>query len=150
MSVRAIDLKSYGWKHPWHKDYYLNKQFKEISTNTKLMYSAKTYDEMDITIDKANLKDEFPLNVSHERIAVYNNKNNQFISTFYHIRNSLAHCRFNIQEDEESNDWFFIFEDGIKSKEKFKLSARMVLRLSTLLAWIKLIEGGEQKYNNMV
>lgn len=150
LSSRACDLTKHGWNSPWNKRYYLNKQLKEKSTNPGLMYSAKTYGDMDRTLEKAGLKDDFPLDFSYERIAVYNNKNNQFISTFYHIRNSLAHGRFNVQIENESGDWIFIFEDGVKNNktEKFKLSARMILKLSTLIGWINLIESGEKEYIN--
>ena len=149
LSSRAIDLKKHGWNRPWNKKYYLNKQLKEQSTNPKLMYSAKTYANIDEALEKAALKDNFPFDCSYERIVVYNKKENQFISTFYHIRNSLAHGRFSIKVEEESNDWIFIFEDVVynKKKRKYKLSARMILKLSTLLAWINLIENGEIEYS---
>ena len=149
LSSRAIDLKEYGWNNPWNKKYYLNRQLKGCSINSKLIYSAKTYNDMDVTLEKAALKYSFPSDYSFERIAIYNNKKNQFISTFYHIRNSLAHGRFNIQIAETSDDWVFIFEDVVKNIKtgKCKLSARMVLNLSTLLAWIQLIEGGQCEYS---
>ena len=79
LSSRAIDLKNHGWNRPWNKKYYLNKQLKEKSTNPGLMYSAETYSDMDETLKKAKLSDNFPLDCSYERIAVYNNKKNQFI-----------------------------------------------------------------------
>ncbi len=144
LSARTIDLKTYGWTKPWNKKYYLNRQLKELSTNPQLMFSTKNYEDMEITLEKAGLLNDFPSNLSTEVIVIYNNKNNQFISTFSHIRNSLAHGRFNINCDSE--DWIFVFEDGIRRKNRFKLSARIVLKLDTLLAWVKLIEGGECEY----
>ena len=40
----------------------------------------------------------------------------------------------------------FIFEDVAKESDKLKVSARMILRKSTLLKWIDIIEQGERQY----
>ena len=43
----------------------------------------------------------------------------------------------------------FVLEDIVRDKKKntLKLSARMVIKKSTLLNWINLIEGGEKEYD---
>ena len=46
----------------------------------------------------------FPSNLSVERICFLNNKSNQFISIFNHIRNSLAHGRMNMVEHSNKED----------------------------------------------
>ena len=43
--------------------------------------------------------------------------------------------------------YLYIFEDAIKEKDKFKISARMILHEDTLISWINLIKGGEQLYH---
>ena len=95
---------------------------------------------MEMALEKSGLKDHFPHSFEKEVICFRNNKNNQFISAFYHIRNALAHGRFCIQN--VNGEDFFAFEDVGKNK----VSARMILRKSTLLQWIELIEGGEKPY----
>lgn len=147
LSARSKDLKSHGWNKPWNKNYYLNKQLKEISTNIELMSSTDKYDKMDEALEKVKLLDNFPSDLGYERIGIYNNKKNQFISTFYHIRNSLAHGRFDVRMTSEEKVRVYIFEDVIKDKDGFKISARMILREDTLISWINLIKGGEQPYH---
>ena len=147
LSAMSKTLKEYGWLTPWRKPYYLNRQLKQAASNYELIFSAKGYDEMDAALDKAGFKDDFPSDFTSEKICIYNNQGNQFMSAFYHLRNSFAHGRFNIVD--VNGECVFIMEDvkPNKKKDKVKVSARMILRKSTLLKWIKLIENGEREYN---
>ena len=106
---------------------------------------------MSDAITKADLRTNFLTNLQTERITIYisNKEQSQFISVFNHIRNSIAHARFVISkvEIEGHQKRVYIFQDGILEKNKFKISARMVLREETLLKWIEIISGGEVEYN---
>lgn len=146
LSVMGRTLLEYGWKMPWRKPYKLNLQLKEASSNHNLIFSAKSYGDMDKALEKANLKDEFPLNLETERVCVYDNLNNQFMSTFYHIRNAFAHGRLNMMD--VNGECVFVLEDIVKNRKKgiCKVSARMILRKNTLLKWIEIIENGECEY----
>ena len=139
-------LKEYGWSTPWRKPYYLNRQLRQAASNYELLFSAKDYDGMDAALKKANLNDGFPSDFSRERICIYDNQKNQFLSVFYHIRNALAHCRLNMVD--VGGECVFILEDvqPKKDADQLKVSARMILRKSTLLRWIELIESGECEY----
>lgn len=139
-------LSEYNWHTPWKKPYYLNKQLKQASTNHKLLFSAPNHDSMDDALEKADLLNCFPSDYSRERICIYDNQKNHFLSVFYHIRNALAHCRLNMINID--SDCVFIFEDiqPNKNAEQLKVSARMILRKSTLLKWIEIIENGENEY----
>lgn len=101
---------------------------------------------MDAALEKADLKENFPCNFSHERICIYDNQGNQFLSVFYHLRNAFAHCRLNMVD--VAGECVFILEDvqPNKNSDQLKVSARMILRKSTLLKWIDLIENGESEY----
>lgn len=157
-SARGKNLKEdYHWSNPWAKPYYLNKQLKQLSTDEHLLFSASVYEQkkanskkktetMEEALEKANMK-IFP-ETSFERICIYNNRKNQIISTFAHIRNSFAHCRFNIVEDR--GNIVYCFEDVDPQKDsmgRVKVSGRAVLFESTLLKWIDLIEAGEGEYS---
>lgn len=146
LSSMCRTLEEYGWSTPWRKPYYLNRQLKQAASNYELLFSAKGYDEMDVALDKAKLKDDFPSDLTRERICIYNNHSNQFMSVFYHLRNAFAHCRLNMAD--VNGACVFIIEDvqPNKKEDKVKVSARMVLRKSTLLKWIDLIENGEREY----
>ena len=139
-------LDEYGWSAPWRKPYYLNKQLRQASLYELVVYSAKGYNEMDVALEKADLKETFPSDFSRERICIYDNQGNQFLSVFYHIRNAFAHCRLNMVDVD--GDCVFIFEDvqPKKNSNQLKVSARMILRKSTLLKWIDLIENGAREY----
>ena len=146
LSSMGKTLDEYGWSAPWRKPYYLNKQLRQASLYELVVYSAKGYNEMDVALEKADLKETFPSDFSRERICIYDNQGNQFLSVFYHIRNAFAHCRLNMGEVD--GDCVFIFEDvqPKKNSNQLKVSARMILRKSTLLKWIDLIENGAREY----
>lgn len=137
-------LEEYGWNFPWRKPFYLNRHLRKASTNFNLIYSADSYDNLEKALKKANLLDEFPSDLHTERICIYDNKKNQFLSVFYHLRNAFAHCRLNMVDVD--GECVFILEDVVCRNGKNKVSARMILRKSTLLKWIDIIESGEQKY----
>lgn len=149
LSTMHRTLEQYGWFTPWRKPYYLNRQLRQVSSNYELLFSAKGYDEMDVALGKANLKDGFPSDLSRERICIYDNQKNQFLSVFYHIRNAFAHCRLNMIEVD--GECVFVLEDvqPKKNTDQLKVSARMILRKSTLLRWIELIENGECEYKKV-
>lgn len=140
LSAMGKSLDEYNWHKPWEKPFCLNKQLKQVSLSDKLIYSAKSYDKLDEQLIKANLAENFPSDFNTERIAIYNN-DNQFMSIFYHIRNAFAHCRLNMVDVD--GECIFVLED-VSTKFK-RVSARMILRKSTLLKWIDIIEGGEKE-----
>ena len=145
-SSRCISLLDYGWTTPWRKPYSLRIQLNRVSNSKNLLFSASKYDLMDRELEKADLLEFPPTDLSSERACFYNGKRAQYISLFYHIRNSLAHGRFNIIEDR------IIMEDVSPRRKEMApgtkvCSARMVLRINTLIKWIELIEGGEVVYS---
>lgn len=146
LSSMGKTLAEYGWSAPWRKPFYLNKQLQQAASNYKLIYPASNYDAMDEASEKADLKDNFPSDFLRERICIYDNMHNHFLSVFYHLRNAFAHCRLNMVD--VNGECVFILEDIVpaKSPAQEKVSARMILRKQTLLKWIDIIEGGECEY----
>lgn len=142
LSARSKSLDKYGWHAPWRKPQYLKQKLKAASTNGDLLFCAQTIDDMRQALEKADLLENIMENPKLERIAVYDNRKNQFMSVFNHIRNALAHGRFNMVDIGIEDDYTFIFEDVNKGKKSCKITARMILRKSTLIKWIELIETG--------
>lgn len=141
LSAMSKSLEGYGWGDtPWKKPQSLQHKLKKLSNNPKLIFSAQTIDDMNQAIMQAELQDVLA-KLDSERVAIFNNKRNQFMSVFYHLRNAFAHGRFKII-GIENDDYIFIFEDVKKSKTTYEVTARMVLRKSTLIKWIDLIEAG--------
>lgn len=146
LSSMGRTLLEYGWREPWKKPYFLNKQLAEVVSSPKLIVTASKYEEMEKKLEEADLKDDFPSNLLKERICIYNCENNQFMSIFRHLRNSLAHCRLNIID--VNGECVLVFEDvrPAKNADKLEVSARMILKKSTLIKWIDIIESGERTY----
>lgn len=145
-SSMGKSLEEYGWKTPWRKPFYLGRHLRKASSNYNLLFSAKSYDAMDEALAKAELKEDFPNDLGRERICIYDCQKNQFLSVLYHLRNSFAHCRLNIVD--VNGECVFILEDvqSKKDKDMLRVSARMILRKSTLLKWIEIIEAGEKEW----
>lgn len=147
LSAMGCSLLDYGWTAPWKKPYWLNRQLRQAASNYELLYAVDRYDKMDVALEKAHLKDDFPSDFSTERICFYNGRNvSQFLNVFYHLRNSFAHGRLNMMDI--NGECIFVFEDVVPrgNDDKLKVSARMILRKSTLLKWINIIESGEKEY----
>ena len=96
LSAMSKSLVEYGWNAPWRKPQYLQRRLKAASTNADLLFSAETIDDMRQALEKAELLEDITANIEVERIAVYNNKKNQFMSVFYHLRDAFAHGRLNM------------------------------------------------------
>lgn len=141
LSAMSKNLEKYGWNDPWRKPQLLQRKLKLVSNNDNLIFSSVTINDMKQALEKADLFDDIKANINLERIAIYNSEKNQFMSIFYHLRNAFAHGRFNMF-DVGIDDYVFIFEDIIKGINMNKVTARMILRKSTLIKWIDLIETG--------
>lgn len=135
LSARAKPLKEkYGWKDT----YGLKKYMRLAPSKQSIFLFAETWKEMKAVLAEADLTDNFYSDIKNERGGFYKRRGSQPDCIFYHLRNCLAHGRFCIREKD--GDWTFIFEDVEKNS---KVSARMILKKSTLLRWIEIIEGGE-------
>lgn len=146
-SAMGKPLAEYGWSEKWgnyRTQGTLNNILRNASSDFSFLYSATGNNDMLQACQKANLCDEFPQNIDIERAAISISDKNQFLSLFRHIRNAFSHGRINMHETTDG-DLMFIFEDvGRKKSEGVPISARMVLRKSTLLRWIEIIEAGPQ------
>lgn len=143
-AARCKTIQEYGWETPWKKPYWLNKQLKEAASNYELLFTAKSQSEMTENLEKARLKDKFPNNLMQERICVANNKKNQFMSIFYHIRDAFAHGRFYIVNVDGHT--VIVMEDVSPRGKPLSVTGRMIIRKQTLLNWIDIISNGQKIY----
>ena len=113
-------------------------------TNKQAVFSASSYKRMEEALSRANLLNDTVETNPVERIAIYNNQNNQMLSILYHLRNSLCHGRFCLFEAKRTK-WIAL-EDVVprSDPEGAKLSARMVVKYQTLTKWRDLITRGPQ------
>lgn len=146
-SAMGRPIATYGWNEKWgnpRKQGTLNNILRNASSNARFMFSAMGNNDMLQACEKANLYKDFPNETGVERAAFTISDKNQFLSLFRHIRNAFSHGRINMYEMADG-DLMFIFEDiGRKKSGKHPTSARILLRKTTLLRWIEIIEAGPQ------
>lgn len=149
-SAMGKPLTEYGWSEKWgnyRTPGSLNNILREASSNFALIFSATGNNDMLQACQKANMLADFPSKLDDERAAITISDRNQFLSLFRHIRNAFSHGRINMHEMADG-DLMFIFEDvGRKNSTGTPVSARILLRKSTLLKWIEIIEAGPQTSN---
>lgn len=143
---------TYSWKkYPWSPASYLKtKLIKAIwDEEEPQIYMAKTRALFEGKIYGKNLDEDFYKRLSTQRVGfvkVSNGTNNDNIimSMFYHIRNALAHGRYGLITCDE-NDYFILMEDGSKSGDFFEVTARMILKKSSLVKMIRAIKDGPEE-----
>ena len=94
---------------------------------------------------KIGMKKKFHDERTKEKIVIYKPpRYNEFMAILYHIRNALAHGRLAMYPIEDGKDIMFALEDGIKRNAEFQVRSRMLLKKTTLLKWIDIIEKKEK------
>ena len=132
LSSQSITLKDYNWKNPWKKDENLKHLLKSATNNYDLLFSVNEIKLFENAVVKSN----FTRDKKREIICSYNNKKTQFLSVFYHIRNGLAHGRFEFTNEKVFLEKYIIIEDWYKETRR----ALMRLKIKTLIKWINIIE----------
>lgn len=144
LSYSGIAMKNYGWdeKKVW-KDNKLKNQLFSIAhlEKDKTFFVAKQADKMKEQCEKAKLKKQFHSMLNEEKIVIYKNQMNEFMSILYHIRNSFAHGRFTTYTRD--NETIFVLESVRKNRGEFQVRSRMILKQTTLLKWIDIIQKNE-------
>lgn len=140
LSERAKSLEDV---HGWNNTYTLKKAMRIAPQKESIFAFGEKWEEMKDVLIETQLVSNFPLDNENERGCFYKKSNqNQLECIFYHIRNCFAHGRFDIIKKKD--DWIICMEDF---GQKHRLSARMILKKSTLLKWIEIIEGGEKAFS---
>lgn len=143
LSSSGISLTEYGWpKDIWKKPALKQLLFDVAGLEyKKTFFSVNKADETKNACEQAKMKKRFHNDRSVEKIVVYRKSGyNDFMSVLYHIRNALAHGRLAMYEVENSKDIVFALEDGVKRNNTYYVRARMILKKSTLIKWIDILE----------
>ena len=143
LSSSSIPMKDYDWpKKLWQNNVLKDQLFKvaNLKRNETFVVAKNVYDMKD-ACHVGNLTGKFHEKRDVERIAFYKPGNYpEFMAVLYHIRNAFAHGRFAMYKHEEGI--VFVLEDGMKKGNQFQIRSRMVLKKSTLIEWIDIIESG--------
>ena len=139
VSGRGVDLTEYGWDEKiLHSK--LNKYLLEVAGLKKgVTFAIENIRNMRMSCETISLMENFYENRNTERIVMYDKCSNEFLSICYHVRNSFAHGQFEMYEDRD--EITFVMEDF--STHDNAVSARMVLKKSTLLKWIEILQSGK-------
>ncbi len=142
-SARCIPLSQYGWKEkPWYSPKYLKKPLDDIIFGNKTkVFIASTRKDFCAAISGQDFGENYYNHRDDTRIAVVDTCQNEYMSLFYHIRNSLAHGRIAMYEAHNS-DIVFVMEDGaeIKGTNQFEVTARILIPKSTLIKLINFLK----------
>ncbi len=142
-SYRSIPVTSYGWPdNIWNTGDLKDKLFYVANLNINHnVFIVSRLDMMREALVQADMGDNFYLNRRKEKIVIYvNSRTNLVLSVFKHIRNALAHGRFAMYKIGE--DYMFALESVDNSRLGLVVKARMLLKASTLLEWMKIIKKG--------
>lgn len=142
LSSSGIPLSKYGWKkNVWQKGELKEWLFSLAGLcKNETFFVSEHADKTKNLFMMANMNGDFYKKRDREKIAIYKGSYNEFESILYHIRNSLAHGRLAMYEINNSSDIMFALEDGVYRKGEFLVRSRMILKKSTLLKWIDVLE----------
>lgn len=148
-SWKGITLAERGWKpKPWASPKYLKEKLDKVvfGKEKRLLKMTQSKEEISNELDLFDLKQDFYLHLARQRMlySIVNNTEckNEYMSLFYHTRNALAHGRFAMYPIK-SGDIIFVMEDGKQigkeTDDSFEVTARIVIRKSSLLKIIALL-----------
>lgn len=140
ISARRISLKDYGWDSERVPiGGYLQTKMMDVAglVDNVSIFQGYGREEMKDVFFNAGMHENF-FNGRENRIALLVYDKNLIMSVFKHIRNAMAHCRFNITDAD--GEVFFVMENGLGNDNKFEVKSRMVLKKATLSQWINIIK----------
>ena len=151
VSDKNVDLETYGWNTEIWKSSRLKTTLYQVA-NLKRGFTSEITEnltELQEVYKNPLFADNFYKNRECERVAANiayckDKKFSEFVSICYHIRNCLAHGKFEIYKD--GDELIYVMEDY--STRAKKVSARMVLKKSTLLKWMEILKSGKLPESN--
>lgn len=145
VSAREKTFKDLGWKdnNP-KKDGYMIKRLlsvAELIENVNLFVANDLGSTKQLFVN-SKMNSDFWEEYKENRIAIMINQN-YLVAIFKAIRNSFAHGRFRVID----NDGYrcIAFENGESKKDRFITKARMILKVSTLQQWQTIIQTEAEK-----
>lgn len=154
VSYQGVEISKYGWnkKTVWQNDNVLKNTLMNIADmrRGKNFILSKKIESIVQDLNKADLNSKFQERRENQKFVFYKDYKypNEFMSLFYHIRNSLAHGRFSIYLSK-MGETMYVLESGNKSANKrdtvLNIRARIIVKESTLLKWISIIEKGPSR-----
>ena len=134
-AYKAKTFKNLGWEKS-HQYKYLKKS---IIYSNDISFVVTTVKDLAGVLDGHNQLENHSL---CETIVLVNPSNGEMDGVFRSIRNALAHGSFRIQK-KSGDDYFYFFEN--RNPKTKNIKSRIVLKSTTLIDWIKVVEKGPKK-----
>ena len=148
-SARGKTLSQYGWENddPPKEGNFEEGLFEIAGLTKENLFLELKREKMKERFNETGMTGAFYEKLGGNFIVSLVNRN-RVLDIFRHIRNSIAHLRFDIKNTELGT--FFIFEDGAQNGKKFEVKARMILKKETLLKWIEWIKTGTEEVKKQI
>lgn len=142
-SFQKRSFIDYGWntnniictENKKKKDTDLGKSLKKCLDLYRKEFVFTEQDNLKILFLQNDLPDKVLPNYDTERVVIGITRGNRYIKLFYRIRNCLAHGNF-VLKYSSNNEKMIVFQD----KHKGYVTARMILKLQTLINLINAID----------
>lgn len=154
-SSRGMAGRNWGTK-PWSntklRSYLLHVSGLTVGDNyhkaTKGSKKNGTQSNMSEKLAECRLNGTFQTLRDNHIVFLSSNRYAEFIDVFYYIRCAFAHGRFSVCEGNGDTETVYIMEAAIMPKDKNEtrctITARMVLKESTLIEWADVIDNGRR------
>ena len=137
-SLRKKSLKEYGWGSDSLNASGLRKQLQGIlSLDNNFVFLDKNEDIKSQFI-KHDLDGRLESLICERGVIGYINEDNQYFKLFHRIRNCLAHGSF-VLKYSFNKEKMVVMQD----QDQYNVTARIVLKLKTLLAIISIVKKGK-------
>lgn len=135
-SKKKRTLTDYGWEYTSFSKSNLQKKLEDVlalNGNENFCFNP---DDLKTSFARHDLQDGKIENLDEERgVLVQTSDTNKYLKLFYRIRDGLAHGSFSLRKN--CNDEKMIV---IQDQDRNNVTARIVIRLNTLLEWIRIID----------
>lgn len=138
-AYQAKTFEDYGWDH--------NSKFGRLKRDLlgvnpdKIEFLGISRKQLEIKLEEKRIHHKMPFN---EIVLIVGDRPTTK-DMFRYIRHSIAHGSFRVKK--KAKDEYFYFFESRNPDNNYQISARIILRVSTLLSWIRIIKTGYKKKN---
>ena len=132
--IRSRTLLDYGWNQSRISDALKNELLgvSDYFSNVVTTVNDEIINQKNLRCDSNDL-----LHGEKGAVEIGRTDTNLFYSILHHIRNCLAHGNYRFAMNDE--DKYVLFEDHTTNAGSQSITARLVLKLSTLMGWINVV-----------
>lgn len=134
-ACNAKVFRDYGWKEPYQFK-SLKKKLLQLNSGNKISYIEANRDDFEGTLRKYG---QFDSHKFSEIIIIIDSASGM-ADLFKKIRNGLAHGSFLIHKNSSDKQYYYFLEN--RNPDSGVINMRLVLKTSTLISWIKIVESG--------